>query len=54
MLNIRRNRNKQVKEAHRNYLQRHLQHRLEAARNQGNESLIRQLQEEARYLHIDI
>ncbi|WP_171971682.1 hypothetical protein [[Limnothrix rosea] IAM M-220] len=54
MLNIKQNRNKQVKEAHRNYLQRHLKHRLEAARNQGNESLILQLQDEARYLHINI
>ncbi|AFY37315.1 hypothetical protein Lepto7376_0941 [[Leptolyngbya] sp. PCC 7376] len=54
MLNIRHNRTKQAKAAHRSSLQRRLAQRLESARSQGDESLIRQLQEEARYLNIDI
>lgn len=43
----------QVKSVHRDHLRRNLQHRLEAARNQGNDSLIKQLEAEARYLNLD-
>ncbi|NJN73681.1 MAG: hypothetical protein HC799_13155 [Limnothrix sp. RL_2_0] len=42
---------KQTKTAHRETLKKHLQHRLEAARNQGNDQLIKQLEAEARYLN---
>jgi hypothetical protein len=38
--------------AHRDSLQKSLQHRLEVARAQGNENLLRQLEAEAAYLHI--
>ena len=54
MLNDRKNRMKQAKAAHLSSIQRRLAQRLESARSKGNESLIRQLQEEARYLNIDI
>lgn len=37
--------------AHRETLRRNLQHRLEVARAQGNEALVRQLEAEAAYLH---
>lgn len=36
--------------AHRETLQKNLQHRLEVARSQGNEQLVRQLEAEAAYL----
>ena len=39
--------------AHRENLRKSLQHRLELARSQGNESLVRQLEKEAAYLHIN-
>ncbi|MBF2022260.1 MAG: hypothetical protein IGR93_19745 [Hydrococcus sp. C42_A2020_068] len=38
--------------AHRETLRKSLQHRLEVARAQGNEKLIRQLEAEAAYLHL--
>lgn len=43
----------QAASAHRENLRRSLQHRLEVARAQGNDSLVRQLQAEAAYLHIN-
>ncbi|ELR97305.1 hypothetical protein [Gloeocapsa sp. PCC 73106] len=47
--------NEALKEAaanHRQSLIRSLQHRLEVARANGDETLIRQLEAEARYLHV--
>lgn len=40
----------QTSQVHRDNLRRNLQRRLEIARAQGNESLIRQLEAEASYL----
>ena len=37
---------------HRETLRQNLQHRLEVARSQGNENLVRQLEAEAAYLHL--
>lgn len=51
MMNYNNSIRKQTKTAHRETLKKHLQHRLEAARNQGNEQLIKQLEAEARYLN---
>lgn len=51
MINHNNNIRKQTKTAHRDTLKKNLQHRLEAARNQGNEQLIKQLEAEARYLN---
>jgi hypothetical protein len=51
MLNRHSNILKQTKTAHRESLKKQLQHRIEAARNQGNEQLIKQLEAEARYLN---
>jgi hypothetical protein len=42
----------QAASAHRETLQKNLQHRLEIARSQGNEKLIRQLEAEVAYLHL--
>ncbi len=42
----------QAASAHRETLRRNLQHRLEVARAQGNEALIRQLEAEALYLRV--
>lgn len=39
--------------AYRESLRKNLEHRLEAARNQGNDKLVRQLEAEANYLHIN-
>lgn len=39
--------------AHRDNLQKNLQHRLEVARAKGDETLIRQLEAEASYLDLD-
>jgi hypothetical protein len=39
--------------AHRESLRKNLQHRLEIARAQGNEKLVRQLEAEASYLHLN-
>lgn len=41
----------QAAEAHRAAIQKRLEHRLEVARARGDESLIRQLEAEANYLH---
>lgn len=38
--------------AHRESLRRNLQHRLEVARAQGNDKLVRQIEAEAAYLHL--
>jgi hypothetical protein len=38
--------------AHRETLRKSLQHRLEIARSQGNDKLVRQLEVEAAYLHL--
>lgn len=38
---------------HQESLRKSLQHRLEVARAQGNEALIRQLEKEAAYLDLD-
>ena len=40
---------KQASEAHRNSIQKSLQHRLEVARSKGDENLIRQLEAEIDY-----
>ncbi|MBR8831072.1 MAG: hypothetical protein N5P05_003778 [Chroococcopsis gigantea SAG 12.99] len=42
----------QAASAHRETLRRNLQHRLEVARAQGNETLVRQLEAEALYLRV--
>lgn len=39
--------------AHQESLRKNLQHRLEVARAQGNESLVRQLEKEAAYLNLN-
>ncbi|MDJ0898675.1 MAG: hypothetical protein QNJ55_07680 [Xenococcus sp. MO_188.B8] len=51
------NQNRQEKLAkaaltYRESLRKNLEHRLEAARAQGNDKLVRQLEAEANYLHI--
>lgn len=46
---------KQAKQAaivHRQSLHKNLQHRIEVARANGNEALVRQLEAEANYLHL--
>lgn len=49
------NRHNKVKSAaamaHRESLRRNLEHRLELARDKGDETLIKQLEKEANYLH---
>lgn len=52
MINLKQTLLQQVKTTHRDNLRSNLLHRLEAARSQGNESLIKQLEAEARYLNI--
>ena len=52
------NKNRQEKLAkaaltYRESLRKNLEHRLEAARAQGNQQLIRQLEAEANYLHMN-
>ena len=37
---------------HRESLRQNLQHRLELARSQNNQKLVRQLEQEAAYLHL--
>lgn len=39
--------------AHRDSLRKNLQHRLEVARAQGNDALVRQLEAEASYLNLN-
>jgi hypothetical protein len=41
---------KQTAAAHRDNLQKNLQHRLEVARSRGDQDLVRQLEAEASYL----
>ncbi len=43
---------KKAASAHRENLRKSLQHRLEVARVEGNEKLLRQLEAEANYLHM--
>jgi hypothetical protein len=38
--------------SHRESLRRSLEHRLEVARNNGDENLVKQLEQEASYLHL--
>ncbi len=38
--------------AHQESLRKSLEHRLEVARAQGNDNLVRQLEKEAAYLHL--
>jgi len=47
------NQRQQAAAAHRDSLQKNLAHRLEVARNKGDEALIRQLEAEASYLSLD-
>lgn len=41
---------KEAAQMHRENLRKNLEQRMEAARAQGNDALVRQLEEEARYL----
>ncbi len=43
----------QAASVHRESLRKSLQHRIEVARSQGNENLVRQLEKEASYLHLN-
>ncbi len=43
---------KKAAEAHRESMLKSLQHRLEVARNKGDEKLVQQLEKEASYLHL--
>lgn len=43
----------QAASAHRESLRKSLEHRLDVARSQGNENLVRQLEKEAAYLHVN-
>lgn len=55
MFNKNKNRNEKLQEAaaaYRASLQKNLEHRLEVARAKGDETLIRQLEAEASYLHL--
>lgn len=52
MNNKRKNIWKTTNNNHRENMRRSLNARLEAARTQGNESLIKQLEAEAKYLHL--
>jgi hypothetical protein len=55
MFNTNKKRNNLVKEAaiaHRNSLQKSIEHRLEVARAKGDQALIRQLEAEASYLRL--
>jgi hypothetical protein len=42
---------KQAAAAHRDSIQKSIQHRLEVARAKGDENLVRQLEAEANYFH---
>ncbi len=48
-MNRNQGKSRQLAETHRANVQKTLQHRLEVARSEGNESLIRQLEEEFNY-----
>lgn len=52
MNNKRKNILKTANESHRESMRRSLQTRIEAARVKGNESLVKQLEAEAKYLHL--
>ena len=52
MSKIRQETLKKAAVTYRESLRRSLQHRLEMARTQGNDKLVRQLEAEANYLHI--
>ena len=52
MNNKRKNMLKTANNSHRDSMRRSLNARLEAARAKGNEQLIRQLEAEAKYLHL--
>jgi hypothetical protein len=53
MLNINRQETmKQAASIHRDNLRKNLEHRLEVARANGDEKLVRQLEAEASYLHM--
>ena len=55
LFTVNKNRNENVQQAaaaHRATLQKLLEHRLEIARAKGDETLIRQLQQEASYLNL--
>ena len=47
------NKGQKAAEVHRANLQKNLEHRLEVARANGDETLIRQLQQEASYLQLN-
>jgi hypothetical protein len=47
------NKGQKAAEVHRANLQKNLEHRLEVARANGDEALIRQLQQEASYLQLN-
>lgn len=56
LLAVNKNRNPKAQKAvaaHRVNLQKSLEHRLDIARANGDEALIRQLEQEANYLHLD-
>lgn len=56
LFTVNKNRNGQAQKAaaaHRATLQKLLEHRLEVARAKGDETLIRQLEQEASYLNLD-
>ncbi len=47
------NKSQNTAAAHRDSLKKNLEHRLEVARSQGDENLIRMLEQEASYLRLD-
>ena len=47
------NKSQNLAAAHRANLKKNLEHRLEVARAKGDETLIRMLEQEASYLHLD-
>lgn len=56
LLAVNKNRNPKAQKAvaaHRVNLQKSLEHRLDVARANGDEALIRQLEQEANYLHLE-
>jgi LPS O-antigen subunit length determinant protein (WzzB/FepE family) len=56
MFRVNKNQNSKVQKAasaHRDSLQKSLEHRLEVARANGDEDLIRQLEQEASYLRLN-
>lgn len=47
------NKSQNTAAVHRASLKKNLEHRLEVARSKGDENLIRMLEQEASYLHLD-